>query len=106
MSDARTQPVELNLERSRQLTIRWADGHQSVIPLRELRRACPCASCRAARDQQERDPLAVVQPVDSLEESLTVDSAELAGNYALRIRWKDGHDTGLYDFALLRSLGC
>ena len=36
---------------------------------------------------------------------VTVDEAELVGRYALRIRWKDGHDSGVYDFALLRSLG-
>jgi len=27
------------------------------------------------------------------------------GRYALRIVWKDGHDTGLYDFGLLLELG-
>jgi len=35
----------------------------------------------------------------------TVASAELVGQYALRITWADGHDTGIYDYELLRSLG-
>jgi DUF971 family protein len=35
----------------------------------------------------------------------TIASAELVGNYAVRVRWADGHDTGIYDFALLRALG-
>lgn len=26
------------------------------------------------------------------------------GNYALKIRWSDGHDTGLYTWDLLESL--
>ncbi len=31
--------------------------------------------------------------------------AELVGQYGLRITWADGHDTGIYDYELLRSLG-
>jgi DUF971 family protein len=27
------------------------------------------------------------------------------GNYAIRIHWSDGHDTGLYNFKLLREKG-
>jgi DUF971 family protein len=30
--------------------------------------------------------------------------AELVGNYAVRIRFSDGHETGLYAWALLREL--
>jgi DUF971 family protein len=30
--------------------------------------------------------------------------AELVGNYAIRFRWSDGHDTGIFDFRFLRSL--
>ena len=35
---------------------------------------------------------------------VTVRRAELVGNYALQIVWEDGHNTGLYDFGLLRRL--
>jgi DUF971 family protein len=27
------------------------------------------------------------------------------GNYAVQIKWSDGHDTGLYPFNMIRSLG-
>lgn len=105
MPDPQKQPVELNLKRTKHLEIRWADGHQSTIPLAALRKACPCASCRGTREERERNPLAVKQPEENLREMVTADSAELVGSYALRIRWKDGHDTGIYDFELLRRLG-
>ncbi len=105
MSDPKTQPIELNLEQAEHLEVRWADGHRSIIPLLELRRACPCAACRAIREGRECNPLAVNQPVPDPRETATVDEAELVGNYGLRIRWKDGHAAGIYDFALLRSLG-
>jgi DUF971 family protein len=29
---------------------------------------------------------------------------EPVGNYALRFRWSDGHDTGIYTFDFLRRL--
>lgn len=35
----------------------------------------------------------------------TVAGAELVGHYAVRIRWQDGHDAGIYDYATLRRLG-
>lgn len=104
MSDPKTQPVELNLKRTKHLQIRWADGGETTIPLPRLRKACPCATCRATREEQQRNPLVVSQPVQNPHEMVIVDDAELVGNYAVRIRWRDGHDTGIYDFALLRAL--
>jgi DUF971 family protein len=35
---------------------------------------------------------------------VTALTAELVGNYALRIRFSDGHDTGLFSWLYLRSL--
>jgi DUF971 family protein len=35
---------------------------------------------------------------------ITANGAELVGNYALRIQWSDGHDTGLYTWKYLREL--
>jgi DUF971 family protein len=31
-------------------------------------------------------------------------SAEMVGNYALRIRFSDGHDTGIYTWSYLREI--
>jgi DUF971 family protein len=95
----------LDLDRQRALRIRWADEHISVFPLAELRRACPCAACRTAR-QQERTAvgLPVVPAGPAAEDMVKAESAELVGNYALRIRWRDGHDVGIYDFSMLRAL--
>lgn len=98
------QPVALNLDRSRELRIRWADGVECVYALATLRRACPCAACREARAGEEANPLRVMQPPARQVDMVTVRTAELVGNYALRIVWNDGHAAGLYDFGLLRSL--
>jgi len=105
VSDPKNQPIEFNLDRTGQLKVRWADGYESVIPLAKLRKACPCAGCAAARSEREANPLVVIQPDVNPQAMVTVEHAELVGNYALRIRWQDGHEAGIYDFALLRALG-
>jgi DUF971 family protein len=46
------------------------------------------------------DPVSVAVDVQPM-------SLELVGSYGLRIRWSDGHDTGIYTFELLRKrCGC
>ena len=98
-------PLELDLDRSRQLRIRWSDGCESVLPLTVVRRNCPCATCRAQREEAARNPLRVVVPPRNEADLFTAADAQLVGRYALRIVWQDGHETGIYDFATLRRLG-
>jgi DUF971 family protein len=102
--DAEAQPLELELDRTNRLRVKWADGHESVYPLALLRRACPCAACCSDRDDQQRNPLHVTKPAANPQDMAIAKNAELVGNYALRIKWNDGHDSGVYDFRLLRSL--
>lgn len=107
MSENEIRPSEIDLDRNKELRIRWSDGRLDVYPLGMLRLECPCAGCREARRDQEREPgrLPVVPSAEEQARSATAASAELVGNYALRLIWRDGHSTGLYDFGLLRSLG-
>jgi DUF971 family protein len=46
-------------------------------------------------------------PVISVEQAqpLRITGMQPVGNYAYAIAFTDGHDTGIYDFALLRALG-
>lgn len=99
------QPLEFDLERGVALRIAWADGRRSAIPLAELRKACPCAGCRAERESASPHSLPVMASSAEQQRMVTVADIELVGRYALRVRWADGHDTGLYDYALLRRLG-
>lgn len=103
-ADPSVVPVELDLDRSRHLRIRWADGAEAVLPLRLLRQNCPCATCRTQREEQARNPLRVVQPPRDELDAITVADAQLVGRYALKIEWRDGHATGIHDFPTLRRL--
>lgn len=100
----RFRPTDLDLDRSKSLTVTWADGLSRTLPLTLVRQNCPCAECRAAREERAANPLAIVPGVVREADMVVALAAELVGQYALRIRWRDGHDTGIYDFRLLRSL--
>ena len=96
-------PKHLDLKRDRGLTIEWADGATSYFSIAYLRRMSPSAEARQAREQLEKNPLTVL-PSSSGSGPLTALDAELVGHYALRIRFSDGHSTGLYTWGYLREI--
>ncbi|MDA0765974.1 MAG: DUF971 domain-containing protein [Verrucomicrobia bacterium] len=85
-----------------ELALAWGDGLESYLGMELLRRSCPCASC-----QGEPDALGRVQrPQVTLGPGSTeLRNFEGVGGYALRLYWGDGHSTGIYTYAYLRSLG-
>ncbi|MBC8340116.1 MAG: DUF971 domain-containing protein [Proteobacteria bacterium] len=102
MSDA---PEHLDLDKERGLTVRWADGKESFYPIGYLRRMSPSAEMRELRDEQERNPLTVMPDnIAQHEGPLVATSAELVGNYAIRIDFSDGHRTGIYSWEYLRGI--
>jgi len=100
----RTSPVEIaNQPDGAGLRVLWRDGHESLIPLVELRRACPCATCGdAARETGKPSALRMARG-PALSE-LALSRIAGVGRYAVQCFWADGHDTGIYSFELLRSL--
>jgi DUF971 family protein len=84
-----------------ELAISWSDGAESFIALENLRRACPCASCKGEPDVLGRgeNPRVSYGP-----HSFELRGFKFVGGYAFQPTWNDGHETGLYPFALLRGL--
>jgi DUF971 family protein len=78
--------------------IRWDDGVTTRVSVRKLRLGCPCAMCV---DEATGRPLLDPQ---SVAEGIGVTRMEQVGNYAVRIVFTDGHETGLFDWALMRRL--
>jgi DUF971 family protein len=96
-------PVQLDLELGRQvLRVQWADGKEVTYPAAFLRSRCPCAACHTERERQSRSLLPVLSAAQS--KPARAVGGHTIGNYALQIEWSDGHDTGIYDFRLLRRL--
>ncbi len=96
------EPIEVRApEGARLLEILWSDGESSLLPHRILRGYCPCAGC-----QGHSGPVRWVEGTDKLsDDALTLVDLAPSGQYALRMRWGDGHDTGIYAFDFLAELG-
>jgi DUF971 family protein len=88
--------------------IDWKDGHQSVWNFAWLRNACPCATCHEDREKtgrlpgvakpKEQTPLKMYEPpVRPLE-------VTPVGKYALKFKWNDGHESGIYSWEYLRRI--
>lgn len=95
------RPRHLDLRKDKALTVHWQDGRVSIYPIAYLRRMSPSADARALREEIAHNPLTVL-PASSGE--LTATGAELVGNYAVRIIFSDGHDTGIYSWEYLREI--
>lgn len=97
-------PTALARSEDQSLVITWSDGQRRVYRPQQLRQACPCATCREKRSQPV-DPLALPTLSVVQTQPLAIAAMEPVGNYAYAIRFSDGHDTGIFSFALLRELG-
>jgi DUF971 family protein len=99
-------PRNIDLKKDRGLTIEWADGATSYFSIPYLRRMSPSAEQRELRLEQERNPLTILPARHGAAGGapLTALGAELVGNYALRILFSDGHDTGIFSWDYLRSI--
>jgi len=82
------------------LRIVWQDAHESLYELAALRPRCPCALCSG---EMGRPGLVQFDTHFTIEQCTLVDIREV-GRYALQPVWGDGHDSGYFTFALLRSL--
>jgi DUF971 family protein len=105
MPESVPRPESIELSRTESLRIRWTDGVISTYPLAALRKACPCATCRDERERASRSLLPLAASAGEQAAMATAENLELVGRYALRILWRDGHHTGIYDYELLRRLG-
>lgn len=99
------KPLHLDLKKDRGLTVQWNDGTSSFYSIAYLRRMSPSADAKTLREEMAKNPLTVL-PATAAKHSgpLVAVDAEFVGNYALRIRFSDGHDTGLYSWKYLKEI--
>jgi DUF971 family protein len=97
-------PRAIDLKKDRGLTVQWADGTTSYYSIAYLRRYSPSADARQLREDMARNPLTILPTSAANAGPLVATNAELVGNYAIRITFSDGHDTGIYSWDYLREI--
>ena len=94
---ART-PTEIKLRKqSRVLDVAFDDGQRYELPFEYLRVYSPSAEVRGHGPGQETLQLG--------KHEVQVVKVDPVGNYAVRLVFNDGHDTGLYTWGYLYELG-
>jgi len=91
-------PVKIKVE-SGALFIFWSDGEENSVKLTNLRYFCPCALCVDDKNKKGEGFI----PLYTNDET-AVSEIKTIGNYAIGITWKDGHNTGIYNFEYLYNL--
>ena len=101
------RPKHLDLNREKGLTVHWQNGRISFFPILYLRKMSPSVDAKMLREGMEQNPLTVL-PASAISgpgaPALTATGAEMVGNYALKIIFSDGHDTGIYSWEYLREI--
>src|SRR5690242_93675 len=91
-------PTEIKLRsRSRVLEVTFDDGTRFELPFEYLRVSSPSAEVKGHGPGQEVLVLG--------KENVGVRAVEPVGQYAVRLVFDDGHDTGLYTWKYLHELG-
>jgi DUF971 family protein len=80
------------------LLVVWPDGRQAKLNLVALRAQCMCARCV---DELTGERIVDTEGIDP---GIAIREMKLVGNYAVKLTWSDGHDTGLYTWEHLRQM--
>ncbi len=91
-------PVEIRVHRAeRRLEIDFDDGSSFSLPAELLRVESPSAEVQGHGPQQKVTVAG--------KRNVGIVALEPVGNYAVRIIFDDGHDTGIYSWSYLYRLG-
>ena len=100
MGDARSvaAPVTIDVFPNGEIGIVWKDGHESIYSAHDLRCQCRCAACVDEVSGRK------ILDETTVSDEIRAEALQAVGNYGVTFHWSDGHGTGIYPHALLRSL--
>ncbi|MBX7045032.1 MAG: DUF971 domain-containing protein [Ignavibacteria bacterium] len=96
-------PVKINRTERNSLLIGWNDNSSTEVSITKLRDECPCVHCKG--ESVIFDSYIPIKSPFKASGFYEIDKIERIGNYAIQIIWKDGHNTGIYSWEILRELG-
>ena len=91
-------PEEIRLSKSKDnLFVKFDNGYQTTLSAELLRVESPSAEVQGHGIGQKTTPVGTA--------NVTISALEPVGNYAIRISFSDGHDTGLFSWDTLYDYG-
>ena len=81
-----------------ELLLAWEDGHRALYRCEYLRLNCPCAACC---DEWSGKRLVTLEKIPR---DIKIQDFAPIGLYAVRFRFSDGHQTGIFGFEFLRKI--
>ena len=95
---ATSWPTEIRLKKDEKiLEVEFDDGRRFSLPAELLRVESPSAEVQGHSPSQKQ--------IVAGRRHVGIMEVEPVGNYAVRLRFDDMHDTGLYSWSYLRKLG-
>jgi Mrp family chromosome partitioning ATPase/DUF971 family protein len=79
-------------EKDRGIAVRAPSGDERLISPADLRRRCRCASCVDEHTGEQ-----ILKPEDVSEDVYPLE-IEKMGNYAIAVKWSDGHNSSIYPY--------
>ena len=91
-------PEEIRLSKAKDsLFVKFDNGYETILTAELLRVESPSAEVQGHGSGQKTTPAGKA--------NVTIGAIEPVGNYAIRIRFSDGHDTGLFSWDILHDYG-
>ena len=91
-------PEEIRLSKAKDsLFVKFDNGYETTLTAELLRVESPSAEVQGHGSVQKTTPAGKA--------NVTIAAIEPVGNYAIRISFSDGHDTGLFSWDILHDYG-
>ena len=91
-------PEEIRLNKAKDiLFVKFDNGYETTLTAELLRVESPSAEVQGHGSGQKTTPAGKA--------NVTIAAIEPVGNYAIRISFSDGHDTGLFSWDILHDYG-
>ena len=91
-------PEEIRLSKAKDsLFVKFDNGYETKLTAELLRVESPSAEVQGHGSGQKTTPAGKA--------NVTIGAIEPVGNYAIRISFSDGHDTGLFSWDILHDYG-
>jgi DUF971 family protein len=95
-------PVKIKKTDDKTIEIVWNNGTIKNLSIEKLRDECPCVNCKG--ESVIFDNYIPIKSPFKAAGFYEIEKIEPIGNYAVQIYWKDGHNTGIFNWDLLWEL--